>query len=232
MATEQHHLGLFNARDANEDDDAEYSHLAPTEEPENGREHELEPYSSQSSPVQRSSDERHVVFDEVEFMDRPEKGDGKEVNDVDWKKHDHEHNFRKSYHAQARSVRMYSTRHSYASDTSTLRDEPFSPRSPLSPRHSLEKPGSTSRRRRDRQHISRRGTTEEQEVDEDDEELLAEEESRHVSRLGYFIEMAIYFIEWGLVLLGYIQLVSGGVVYTGICRASYLNGCLAHLISE
>lgn len=35
-----------------------------------------------------------------------------------------------------------------------------------------------------------------------------------------------------LVFLGYMQLLTGGVVYTGVCRDSWVNGCLAHLISE
>lgn len=34
-----------------------------------------------------------------------------------------------------------------------------------------------------------------------------------------------------LVILGFVQLVSGITVYSGICRGNYLNGCLAHLIS-
>ena len=34
-----------------------------------------------------------------------------------------------------------------------------------------------------------------------------------------------------LVFLGYMQVLTGGVVYTGICRSAWVNGCLAHLIS-
>lgn len=34
-----------------------------------------------------------------------------------------------------------------------------------------------------------------------------------------------------LVFLGYMQILTGIVTYTGICRDSYVNGCLAHLIS-
>jgi Protein YTP1-like, C-terminal/Domain of unknown function (DUF2427) len=41
----------------------------------------------------------------------------------------------------------------------------------------------------------------------------------------------VYLAEWALIVLGYTLLLSGGVVYTGICREGYLNGCLAHLIS-
>lgn len=34
-----------------------------------------------------------------------------------------------------------------------------------------------------------------------------------------------------LVILGFVQLISGVTVYSGICRGNYRNGCLAHLIS-
>lgn len=34
-----------------------------------------------------------------------------------------------------------------------------------------------------------------------------------------------------LVFMGYMQFISGLVTYTGVCRDSYVNGCLAHLIS-
>ena len=35
-----------------------------------------------------------------------------------------------------------------------------------------------------------------------------------------------------LILAGFAQLMHGFVIYTGGCRANYLNGCLAHIISE
>ena len=35
-----------------------------------------------------------------------------------------------------------------------------------------------------------------------------------------------------LVVFAYAMSISGTVVYTGACRTYYLNGCLAHLISE
>lgn len=38
-------------------------------------------------------------------------------------------------------------------------------------------------------------------------------------------------LERVLVFAGFVQVLSGVVVYTGGCRVSYLNGCLAHLIS-
>lgn len=34
-----------------------------------------------------------------------------------------------------------------------------------------------------------------------------------------------------LVFLGYMQVLTGLVTYTGVCRDTYVNGCLAHLIS-
>lgn len=39
-------------------------------------------------------------------------------------------------------------------------------------------------------------------------------------------------LERVLVFLGYAQVLTGIVVYSGTCRDSYVNGCLAHLISE
>lgn len=35
-----------------------------------------------------------------------------------------------------------------------------------------------------------------------------------------------------LVFAGYMQTITGVVIYTGGCRENYINGCLAHLISE
>lgn len=37
--------------------------------------------------------------------------------------------------------------------------------------------------------------------------------------------------ERALVFLGYMQVLTGMVTYTGVCRNSWVNGCLAHLIS-
>lgn len=47
-------------------------------------------------------------------------------------------------------------------------------------------------------------------------------------RVGRII---VYTIERALVFAGFVQLLSGIVVYTGGCRENYVNGCLAHLIS-
>lgn len=50
-----------------------------------------------------------------------------------------------------------------------------------------------------------------------------------LARIGH---AAFATAERTLVVLAFIQLLSGIVVYTGICRGSYVNGCMAHLISE
>lgn len=39
-------------------------------------------------------------------------------------------------------------------------------------------------------------------------------------------------VERMLVFAGYMQVITGIVIYTGGCRESYVNGCLAHLISK
>lgn len=44
--------------------------------------------------------------------------------------------------------------------------------------------------------------------------------------------MAVALAEWVLLVLGFFQLVTGATVYSGICRATYLNGCMGHLISK
>lgn len=49
------------------------------------------------------------------------------------------------------------------------------------------------------------------------------------TRIGHF---AFATAERTLVVLAFKQLLSGTAVYTGICRGNYLNGCMAHLISE
>ncbi|KAF8313216.1 hypothetical protein DL93DRAFT_2114178 [Clavulina sp. PMI_390] len=61
----------------------------------------------------------------------------------------------------------------------------------------------------------------------DIEEQLPEEGSTKLSR---FLASSVYLGQWGLMLLAYTELVTGIVVYTGICQNTYGNGCLAHLI--
>ncbi|KAL5530449.1 hypothetical protein ACEPAF_6707 [Sanghuangporus sanghuang] len=48
-----------------------------------------------------------------------------------------------------------------------------------------------------------------------------------VQRIG---SAAFATAERALVIMGYAQVITGMVSYTGICRDSYINGCLAHLI--
>ena len=38
-------------------------------------------------------------------------------------------------------------------------------------------------------------------------------------------------VEYSLVIAGFMQVLTGIVIYTGGCRDNYINGCLAHLIS-
>jgi hypothetical protein len=50
--------------------------------------------------------------------------------------------------------------------------------------------------------------------------------SRRVGKLAFGT------LERTLVFAGFAQLMHGIVIYTGGCRGNYLNGCLAHIISE
>ncbi|KAF8322170.1 hypothetical protein DL93DRAFT_2050842 [Clavulina sp. PMI_390] len=67
----------------------------------------------------------------------------------------------------------------------------------------------------------------EQEEIGDVEEELPKEESSKWSR---FLAGSVYIGQWALVALAYVELVTGVIVYSGICRATYGNGCLAHMI--
>lgn len=71
--------------------------------------------------------------------------------------------------------------------------------------------------------------------DEDDDDEIAdiEDEPREEgNRFQRAAATSVYFAEWGLVVFAYILFISGTAVYSGICRATYSNGCLAHLISK
>lgn len=46
------------------------------------------------------------------------------------------------------------------------------------------------------------------------------------------LSRVVYIAEWVMVILAYAEMITGGVVYSGICTNTYANGCLAHLISE
>jgi hypothetical protein len=48
-------------------------------------------------------------------------------------------------------------------------------------------------------------------------------------RLG---KLVFATVERALVLAGFAQLMHGVIIYTGGCRETYLNGCLAHIISK
>lgn len=50
-----------------------------------------------------------------------------------------------------------------------------------------------------------------------------------LSRIGY---IAFATAERCLMILAFVQLLTGLTVYTGICRGNYQNGCMAHLISK
>ena len=74
------------------------------------------------------------------------------------------------------------------------------------------------------------GTKDECDDDEvaDMEEELKDPDNRAQRALSWLV----YLAEWGLVAFAYVEFVAGTVVYSGICRATYAPGCLAHLISE
>ena len=52
------------------------------------------------------------------------------------------------------------------------------------------------------------------------------------SVLRFVGQAAFATAERSLVFAGLMQVTTGIVVYTGGCRGNYINGCLAHLISE
>ncbi|KAI0265166.1 hypothetical protein BC834DRAFT_843769 [Gloeopeniophorella convolvens] len=56
--------------------------------------------------------------------------------------------------------------------------------------------------------------------------------SKDVSLLRRAGQLAFATLERSLVFAGFAQLMHGVVIYTGGCRESYVNGCLAHVISK
>jgi hypothetical protein len=73
---------------------------------------------------------------------------------------------------------------------------------------------------------SRRGST------DDSEGTIAERHPTSKASLLRKIGSGVFAVlERLLVILGYLQFLTGVVVYSGTCRDSYVNGCLAHLIS-
>ena len=78
-------------------------------------------------------------------------------------------------------------------------------------------------------HLSPRGSLHSDEtLHEHPDVLLASKKSSLAIRIGRGLFATA---ERVLVFLGYMQVLTGIVVYTGGCRDSYVNGCLAHLIS-
>ncbi|KAH8913395.1 hypothetical protein BT69DRAFT_1291450, partial [Atractiella rhizophila] len=50
------------------------------------------------------------------------------------------------------------------------------------------------------------------------------------SKLSTILKYTLIALERSLLFLGFAELCSGIVVYTGSCRQNYINGCLAHII--
>lgn len=59
-----------------------------------------------------------------------------------------------------------------------------------------------------------------------------DEPERRRSCLQSIGHYAFAAAERSLVLAGFVQVLSGVTVYSGICRGNYLNSCMAHLISQ
>lgn len=171
-------------------------------------EHEHLDLSDESGRQYTTSSPEHMEFQDIEIDEKP-----------------HQHHT----DGRPKSVRMSYMRHSYHSEhstSSTLRDEP------ISPNFSNEHLNHHSQRRsmygvHDRHHHFE-GEDEEEEFVPDIEDEPKDEGS---TRLERFLTMAVYLGEWALVAFAYVEVVTGTVTYSGICRATYANGCLAHLIS-
>lgn len=141
-----------------------------------------------------------------------------------------------------KSVRMPHTRHhshhSAYSTSSTLRDEPTSPNFSNEHVNLNHRAGkmydvhASNHGEHSRSHYP-----DSSEMEDEDEALIPDihdsntNSTRTRSRLEKFLEISVYLGEWALVALAYVELVTGVVVYSGICRGTYANGCLAHLIS-
>lgn len=121
----------------------------------------------------------------------------------------------------------YSMERGRESTSSTLRDEPISPTFSSERLHHHH----PSHHRRPHYHHSTSCDSTFSSFSDDEIPDLIEEPIAE-SRVRRAAEMTVYIAEWALVFFGYIELVTGGVVYSGICRATYANGCLAHLTSE
>ncbi len=120
-----------------------------------------------------------------------------------------------SYGHRARASYMRHSYHSEQSTSSTLHEEDVSARMPFShlPRLNTSLPD--------------KGDGEVDEVDDFDVKLHARQ-----GKWTRCISMGVYLTEWLLVGLAFAELLSGVSVYSGICHGHYINGCLAHFISE
>lgn len=156
-------------------------------------------------------------FHDVHFQETPSptRSDGEDLKED---LHAHQH---------PRRPRFSFKRHSYhsrrESTSSTLRDEPISPHFNFSSDHFA--------RRRFFGHQPNEKHLET--IDDDDEIADMEDEPREEgNRFQRAAATSVYFAEWLLVVFAYVEFISGTAVYSGICRATYSNGCLAHLISK
>lgn len=172
-------------------------------------------------------EQSRLVTDTPERYDLLDPSDGREFHDVDvhHRKDTRNDDMTTAVDEKPKSVRMSYMRHSYHSEhsmSSTLRDEPLSPK--LSPEP-------LNRRRVPRHHLHRRMNTMD-EFDDDEVADMEDEPTDLATRSQRTLSWLAYIAEWGLVAFAYVELITGTVVYSGICRATYTPGCLAHLISK
>lgn len=159
-----------------------------------------------------------------------------ELHDVDFMKDNHPSadSTKSSHYSYSRKAKLGYMRHGHVasysmergreSTSSTLRDEP------ISRTFSFERLHHHHHRRPHYHHSTSYDSTPSSFSDDEIPDLI--EEPITESRLRRAAEMTVYIAEWAMVFFGYIELVTGGVVYSGICRATYANGCVAHLTSE
>lgn len=196
-------------------EDNEGEHLGRmTEEPER--------YTSSSSPT---AFEGEVELHDVDFMKDHHQS-------VDSTNPPHHSSLRKPRFGYMRHghVNSYAMERGRESTSSTLRDEPISPTFSSERLHHHHHHHSHHHRPHFHHSNSYDSGTPSSFSDDEIPDLI--EEPIGESRMRRAAEMTVYISEWALVFFGYVELVTGGVVYSGICRATYANGCLAHLTSE
>jgi hypothetical protein len=181
---------------------------------------EYSPFRNQEGDDDDDEQSRLVTDSPEQRYDSLEHGNEHEFHDVDFHDHKDMGNHDDMTDEKPKSVRMSYMRHSYHSEhsmSSTLRDEP------LSPNLSSEPFG----RRLVSLHNRRVDTIEEYEVAD-----MEDEPKDSDTRTQRALSWLVYLAEWSLVAFAYVELITGTVVYSGICRATYTPGCLAHLISK